>query len=1435
MAVTRIKNNQITDATIFANEKIAAQTIVGTLFNPNVTIASNITINGNLSVSGTTQTINSVNTLINDPLVIFNNGYVGTPAYDVGILVNRNLNPINAAWVWREANVGFAGVLTSETGTTTGSINNTTYANLIIGNTIIDAYSVNSVNVNTGAFQVRGGAGIFANLNVGGIGSAFGATGGLTAIDGNVPIVQVNQLSSTRYGFMITDTNNNGALAIRTTSASGAEIHTFGGTNRDIYIQPDRLKSIWLPAGNAAVLVDNNINSTLANVGALNVTGSGGIFVGGNLNVGTSASFESGRVYVQAPPTQPNTMAVSFGSLYTGLGANVTVFGAHVGRTSVGSRSTILGAGAGNSAPGTDNTLVGHMAGGSISGTNNQFFGTFAGNAVTSGSYNVILGSYDGNAIASLSNQVVVSDGEGRPRIRIDAAGNTFVVSGLNSTTANTGAFVVQGGAGIGGNLNVGGAMSVASGRLDIDATQTSIVMAGNTATQFLSTDSVIIGQKIGSSTNFGSKVTIIGSEASNTNTNSADNTLLGYRAGYSGPGQQTTAVGSQAGLNLLSSSTNNQLFGYNAGSQITTGDFNTVLGANTMTGLETVNNHIMISDGQGTARIGVNDTGVVTVYATTQSTAPGIGALVVYGGIGIGGNSYVGGNLTVQGNLSVLGNTVTIGSQNLTVQDSIIELHTFANLAPLTVDDGRDVGIRTHYYKGSDQHSFFGFQNTTQNFVWLQNSSETNGVHTGTYGNVQFGSLWLSNTTASGSQTTGALVVRGGIGTGALSYLHSVVVDNSVSATGTNAAITFSPTGASGLVTIAPTGVTGVINNIDIGTSAPATGYFKDLFVLASTTPQGRNVEFSGNGYANLSPTGAVKISPQSANGQSSNMDNVYIGNTTPRQATFTSANVNADFKLTSFSGNAVLFIDSGTSSVVSNLAITQRVENFNFQASTGNTFSGVNFSVGTNGDNYTGTDTFNIRYQGDSYTPQSLTAANTIGQLSGWTVSTSRGTGQAPAVTQDGDVSGVFGAYAYTGGTASYQEIGGWRYLSQGTTAAASGIGGQAQLWTKRDDGASTLALRVDASQVAEFYGQVRIANTTVSNTTTEGALYVQGGTSIGGNINVSQGARINDQQNANRDFLVRGGNDSTLIWANTRSAYNQVLIGNSAIGANLVTGAKLQINSTDSILLPVGTTAQRPGGAQGYGSATTGMLRFNTLTADIEYYTGATWFSPQTSALTVVTDDQFSGNGVQTEFVISRGATTNGTFITLNGVVQTPSVAYNTFAGNATVVFTEAPAVGDAIDIRTVTLTSEIVGLSAPLGYVTITAENTSLKITTGETQANVRYEFLNDGALLYRPANLAVGQSQTIVDSFDKAQIRAAKYIISVEHFGEYETSEVMVLHDGTSSYRTQYNKIFTGNAGLGSVTTAVIGANVFVYYTGTYTGNWVKYKADYMGI
>ena len=1422
MAVTRIKNNQITDQTI-EYTKIKPATLVGSLFNPNVTIASNIIIQGNLSITGTTSTVNSVDTLINDPLVIFNNGFVGTPAYDVGMLINRNLNPINAAWVWREANVGFAGVLTSETGTTTGSVNNTTYANLIIGNTIIDAQSVNSVTAGTGAFQVRGGAGISANLVVGGTMTVLGTGTGVAVIGSNTPITQITSLGTTRYGLMVTDTNNNGAFAFRTGTAKGAEIHTFGGTNNDIYIQPDRLKSIWLPAGNAAVLIDNNINSTLANVGALNVTGSGGVFIGGNLNVGTSASFESGRVVVAAPSAKANSIVLggsTGGTLYTGIGVGVTVLGGGIGGTSIGDRSTVIGATAGNAAPGTDSTLIGYQAGGSISGTNNQFFGTFAGNAVSSGSYNVILGSYDGNVIASLSNQIVIADGAGAPRIRIDAAGNTFVVSGVNSTTANTGAFVVQGGAGIGGNLNVGGSAGFASGRAILDATQTSIVLGANTATTFMSTDSVFIGQKIGSGTNFGAKTTIVGSEAAATNTNGAEITLFGYRTGYAGPGENTTAIGSQAGLNLQSTALQNQLFGYLAGSQLTTGDYNVVLGANAMSGLETVNNHVMIADGQGAARLSFNNSGVGTLYNDTTSTSQTNGALIVYGGIGVGKDSFFGGNVTVQANLFVLGNVVSLDSETLTTKDSTIQMHYFANLTPLGANDSRDIGVISNYYISTPQKAFFGWQNSTSNFVYMDQITESSGnVISGTYGNVQFGSLWLSNSTAASDQVTGALVVKGGIGTGALSYLHSATVNGNLTASGTGALVTFSPTGA-GYVTINPQ-TRGTMDNMDIGGSTPQIGTFKDVLVVLGTTPEGRNARFSGNGFVEIKPTGTANIAPTATG----NMDNIYIGNTTPLQATFTSANVQNDFKLTSFTGNSVLFIDSAATS---NLAITQRNENFNFQV-TANTFSGYSLNVGVNGDTQTGTDTLNIRYHGDAYNPQSTIAANTVGQSPGWTVSTSRGTGTAPEVTQDGDFNGVYGAYAYTGGTAGYKEIGSLRWVNQGTTAATNGIGGQAQLWTKRDDGASTLALRVDANQIATFTGQVAIANTTTSTNSTTGALYIAGGTSVGGNLNVAQGARINDTQNIGRDFIVRGPNDATLIWANTAAGYNTVLIGNSAVGANVVVGAKLQVFSTDSFLMPVGDTGQRP------DVPYAGMLRFNSFAGDIEFYDGTQWYQPKSGAgTTLVTDDQFSGDGSTVEYTMTRGATTNGTFVTLNGVMQHPSVAYNSFTANSKIVFTEAPAVGDAIDIRSVTLTTEIVGLSSPLGYVSLATENSGVTIKTGETQANVSiHVHQNSGALEFTPGNVQVGTSPAVIDVFDKFAYRSGKYVINVQSGSDFEVSEVMVLHDGTTAYRTQYNKIYNASS-LGSVTASVTGANVYVYYTGIAATNYVKTTASHYG-
>ena len=70
MAVTRIKNNQITDATIVASSKLVDYSISATKIANNLTYGSNLTVAGNLTVQGNTTTIDTNITTIEDPVIL---------------------------------------------------------------------------------------------------------------------------------------------------------------------------------------------------------------------------------------------------------------------------------------------------------------------------------------------------------------------------------------------------------------------------------------------------------------------------------------------------------------------------------------------------------------------------------------------------------------------------------------------------------------------------------------------------------------------------------------------------------------------------------------------------------------------------------------------------------------------------------------------------------------------------------------------------------------------------------------------------------------------------------------------------------------------------------------------------------------------------------------------------------------------------------------------------------------------------------------------------------------------------------------------------------------------------------------------------------------------------------------------------------------------
>ena len=106
--------------------------------------------------------------------------------------------------------------------------------------------------------------------------------------------------------------------------------------------------------------------------------------------------------------------------------------------------------------------------------------------------------------------------------------------------------------------------------------------------------------------------------------------------------------------------------------------------------------------------------------------------------------------NLTVTGTLTLSGNTVISGANNLVLQSSVLSLHTQANLAPLTSDDGQNIGIAFHYYDDSDRQAFLARVDTTGYLAYYNTSTDVVlGPVSGTdLGTIQAASFVAGNAT---------------------------------------------------------------------------------------------------------------------------------------------------------------------------------------------------------------------------------------------------------------------------------------------------------------------------------------------------------------------------------------------------------------------------------------------------------------------------------------------------------------------------------------------------------------------------------------------------------------------------------------------------------------------------------------------------------------
>jgi hypothetical protein len=220
--------------------------------------------------------------------------------------------------------------------------------------------------------------------------------------------------------------------------------------------------------------------------------------------------------------------------------------------------------------------------------------------------------------------------------------------------------------------------------------------------------------------------------------------------------------------------------------------------------------------------------------------------------------------------------------------------------------------------------------------------------------------------------------------------------------------------------------------------------------------------------------------------------------------------------------------------------------------------------------------------------------------------------------------------------------------------------------------------------------------------------------------GNINLDPNGTGNvllDTASINR-VIYTGSNKELLTDNDLQFDGTTLQVGNITLTSNTVSTASGNLNltptstnrvvfgATNSIKIPVGDTSQRP-------TPVKGDFRYNTEFDLLEYYNGSIW-QTLASDTSFNIADSFNGDGSTAVFTLSQSTTSAGAFIALNGVLQNPGTSYSV-SGN-TLTFTEAPAIGDKVDVRFITLASE-------LAVTRIEESTSSVSISHSSQTANV----------------------------------------------------------------------------------------------------------------
>jgi len=252
-------------------------------------------------------------------------------------------------------------------------------------------------------------------------------------------------------------------------------------------------------------------------------------------------------------------------------------------------------------------------------------------------------------------------------------------------------------------------------------------------------------------------------------------------------------------------------------------------------------------------------------------------------------------------------------------------------------------------------------------------------------------------------------------------------------------------------------------------------------------------------------------------------------------------------------------------------------------------------------------------------------------------------------------------------------------------------------------------------NTTQVARIsgVGNLTLAGNIVANANITGANFsTSGGIGATGNIT---GGNLNTEAQVVATGNVTGGN---LITAGAIDGANISINGteitsdanlsiatssNGNVDFDINGSGVISFNTTTSLTIPVGNTAQRP------GSPETGAMRFNTNNQQVEVYDGSEW-EVVGSDFVSITSQELTGDGSTITFTLNESTTAAAIIVSTNGVVQQPGIAY-TVSGNQ-ITFAEAPISSDTIDIRFTSAVTTVTSITNTNGNSSLVVEDNGI---------------------------------------------------------------------------------------------------------------------------